>query len=205
MSNDSNAKEIHLAKATLRAERLREARTIDAGKRAPHGAAIGALLAAHPQFVNAKHLLAFAPLPDEPAIGGLIDILLATGRRISLPRVEDDRTTLALYVQTNPLASLARGPMGVRSPEEGLKSDPDEIDCVLVPGVAFAPWGQRLGRGGGHYDRLLARMPHAHLIGVCHGVNLCDSIPIEDHDQRVDVVVSELGLIDCAAQPGRLR
>lgn len=63
----------------------------------------------------------------------------------------------------------------------------DELGVALVPGVAFTSAGDRLGRGGGYYDRLLAQLPPAvRRIGVCHPLQIRDTLPVEDHDVAVD-------------------
>jgi 5-formyltetrahydrofolate cyclo-ligase len=73
------------------------------------------------------------------------------------------------------------------SPEVGL----DEIDCVLVPGVAFSEDGLRLGRGGGYYDATLARMARAVRVGLAFDRQIVPALPREAHDASLDAVVSE--------------
>jgi 5-formyltetrahydrofolate cyclo-ligase len=73
---------------------------------------------------------------------------------------------------------------------------PEEIDVILVPGLAFTRLGQRLGRGGGYYDRYLASLPAKTLkIGVCFGFQIVDALPTESHDQAVAAVVTEAGFL----------
>jgi 5-formyltetrahydrofolate cyclo-ligase len=70
--------------------------------------------------------------------------------------------------------------------------DPAVVDAAVLPGVAFDPRGGRLGAGGGHYDRLLARLPtETTRIGVGFACQLVPHVPTEPHDQRVEVVVTE--------------
>lgn len=70
--------------------------------------------------------------------------------------------------------------------------DPSMIDVVLVPGVAFTARGDRLGQGGGWYDRFLPTVrADARVIGVCFAEQILDDFPIEDHDVRVDQVISD--------------
>lgn len=71
----------------------------------------------------------------------------------------------------------------------------DEVDVVLVPGLAFDRQGNRLGRGKGYYDELLARLPQGTIrIGVTVDELLVDSLPTEDHDQRVAWIATESGV-----------
>lgn len=68
----------------------------------------------------------------------------------------------------------------------------DRIDVVIVPGVAFTPVGDRLGQGGGWYDRLLALVrPDCVSIGVCFVEQIVDRLPTGVHDRRVDLVVGD--------------
>jgi 5-formyltetrahydrofolate cyclo-ligase len=67
----------------------------------------------------------------------------------------------------------------------------DEIDCVVMPGVAFSQDGLRLGRGGGYYDSTLVRMPRAARIGVAFDVQVLPALPREPHDAPLDAVVTE--------------
>lgn len=92
---------------------------------------------------------------------------------------------------------LARG-KEVAVPEDGV--DATWPDVVIVPGVAFTADGLRLGQGGGWYDRFLSTRPEGcRAIGVCFGEQLVGSLPVEEHDVRVDRVVSDGAVGDRAA------
>jgi 5-formyltetrahydrofolate cyclo-ligase len=68
--------------------------------------------------------------------------------------------------------------------------DPLTLDVVVVPGLAFTPDGRRLGQGGGHYDRFLARLrPSCVTVGAAYAEQLVEDLPTEAHDVRVDLVV----------------
>ena len=73
--------------------------------------------------------------------------------------------------------------------------DPADIDVVLLPGLAFDRAGVRLGRGGGHYDRLLPRLrPDCPLVGVAPEAVVVDRLPQEDHDVLVTHLAIESGV-----------
>ena len=81
---------------------------------------------------------------------------------------------------------------------------------MLVPGLLFDVDGYRLGRGGGHYDRFLARiraLPRVAVVGLCFDEQLVESLPRDAWDERVDAVVTERrGLVECGLRrPGPLR
>jgi 5-formyltetrahydrofolate cyclo-ligase len=73
---------------------------------------------------------------------------------------------------------------------------PDELDVILVPGLAFSRSGTRLGQGGGWYDRVLAMAPHAMPVGICFDCQLVPHIPSEPHDRRVALVVTETQIVE---------
>ena len=84
----------------------------------------------------------------------------------------------------------ARRGIEVVTPEDD--PDPGSVDVVVVPGVAFTRDGDRLGQGGGWYDRFLCRLgPGAVSIGVCFVEQVVDELPLEPHDVRVDRVVTD--------------
>lgn len=79
-------------------------------------------------------------------------------------------------------------------PETSLPVALEEIDLLLVPGVAFTRSGRRLGRGGGFYDRLLADPELCAVsFGICFALQVVDNLPTEPHDRPVDRIVTERG------------
>lgn len=88
------------------------------------------------------------------------------------------------------------GPLGIRQPPPGAPAlDPALVDVVLVPGRAFDRWGGRLGRGAGHYDRLLPSLrPSVSRIGVTLDRFVVDGVPVEPHDVRVTHIATESGV-----------
>lgn len=82
----------------------------------------------------------------------------------------------------------------VAVPESGIVAD--WPDMIVVPGTAFTTRGERVGQGGGWYDRFLpGRRPGAMTVGVCFAVQVVDDVPTEGHDVRLDCVVTEDGPI----------
>jgi 5,10-methenyltetrahydrofolate synthetase len=78
-----------------------------------------------------------------------------------------------------------------QNPKNGIQL-PEQIDLVLVPGLAFSKDRHRLGRGGGYFDRLLSgRAKTAFKLGICFGFQVVDQIPTEEHDVIVDAVATE--------------
>ncbi len=137
----------------------------------------------------AGRLFGFAPLRTEP------DWLAAGwGDEIALPRIEGERLVFCLAPRRE---SLVTGPFGTREPgAEAAEVFPEAGDTILVPGLAFDGRGGRLGRGGGFYDRFLARAAGVRRVGVCFADQIIDEVPMEPHDARVDALVTEAGWLD---------
>lgn len=92
---------------------------------------------------------------------------------------------------------VPRGPLPAKGPWLGA-GDPCEPDLIVVPGLLFSPAGYRLGRGGGFYDRLLGKSrPVRGAIGVCFEEQLCEGIPTEAHDMKLNVIVTDRRVILC--------
>jgi 5-formyltetrahydrofolate cyclo-ligase len=131
-------------------------------------------------------VLGYLALPDEVALDGLAHPSLC------LPRLSDDA---AMTVHTAG-PDRERHALGFEQPSVGTPVvDPGELAAVLVPGRVFDRDGYRLGRGGGHYDRLLPRLaPGVPVIGVTTAARLVDRLPREAHDVPMTHLATELGL-----------
>ena len=182
-----------MTKDELRREMRRRLRTLG-DTRAEKSRAIVETVAAHPDFLRSDRVALFAPLPSEPDIEGL----WAKGARgFCYPRVTGETIEFVNVPKLAALTPAAWNPT-VREPafEDARIISPDEIELILVPGLAFTRDGQRLGRGGGFYDRFLSRLPGSTCkLGVCFDQQIVASLPAEAHDQLVDAVATESGLI----------
>ena len=159
--------------------------------RAEKSARICAAIASSAAWLGARTVAIFAPQPREPDVELLW--MHGTGKTLAYPRVTEGRLDLFRVAM---LHELAPGAFGVREPLVKIDNaiDPGMLDLILVPGVAFTLSGDRLGRGGGYYDRLLASLPaHVCKIGVCFDSQVLHELPGEPHDQRVDSLVTESG------------
>jgi 5-formyltetrahydrofolate cyclo-ligase len=86
----------------------------------------------------------------------------------------------------------------VAIPEDDPPIDPMAVDVVIVPGLAFTRAGDRLGQGGGWYDRFLPRIrPDCATVGVGFQRQLVEVLPTEEHDVALSIVVSEVGVLRC--------
>jgi 5-formyltetrahydrofolate cyclo-ligase len=118
----------------------------------------------------------------------------ARGGLVALPRVSQEAPRLRFHRVVADVP-LARGPFGLLEPDATLPElTLDEVDVMLVPGVAFDADGRRLGLGGGYYDGALAdarALGHAALIGIAYDFQIVDRCPAGAHDVPVDLVVTD--------------
>lgn len=147
------------------------------------------LLSAQPIWVCAHSVLCFAPLAGEPDITPVIDDALRANKAVASPRF-DFATGRYSAAQITARSQLIPGRFGALEPDAGCPLIPlNQLDLVLVPGVAFDLAGRRLGRGKGFYDRLLAEV-RGHKCGVAFDEQIIAEVPEEPHDVRVDSILT---------------
>lgn len=170
----------HAAKAALRSRMQAWRRRLRPDQLTELSARVSARLAAWAPLAAARCVLAYRPLRREPQIGPLLGAMRARGVRVVVPRVVGEDLELREL-----------------SPDggDGAPVPPDAIDVALVPGLAFDGRGGRLGRGGGHYDRLLPQLrPDCERVGVCFAGQVVDRVPRQWWDAPVDWVATEEGI-----------
>ena len=182
-------------KEELRAQSKAFLRSISTTDLNLQSARIADRISAMPEWDRAKTILGFVPGNHEPDINKLLKEAISTGKRICLPQFNPIQTTYSAVLVSNPNTDLISGKYGVLEPKAGSEVIPfSEIDCVLVPGLAFDSTGGRLGRGGGWFDRMLAEIRGLR-IGVAFSVQLVGNVPVESHDIRMDCLVTAEELI----------
>jgi 5-formyltetrahydrofolate cyclo-ligase len=157
--------------------------------------AIAEHLLATPEVRRAATVATYISLSNEPGTGPLVEQLHALGRRLILPvLLPDNDLDWAVYQGPRSLVPASRGllePTGPRLGPEAVAT----ADVVLCPGLAVDRRGHRLGRGGGSYDRALARVPVGTFVcTVLYDEELVEHVPAEAHDLPVTAVVTPSGV-----------
>jgi 5-formyltetrahydrofolate cyclo-ligase len=185
--------DIRSRKRAIRRRVIARVRALDPARRAEEDRALAGSFAALPGFREARCVLLYASaFPEEVPTGPLLLEALARGKRLVCPRVDRDARRLSLFQVDDPGRDLVPGALGIPEPGECCRRvEPEEIDWVLVPGVAFNARCYRLGRGAGYYDRLLPTLrPDAPRWVLIYDAQWVDELPVEPHDVPVDGVVS---------------
>lgn len=158
--------------------------------------AIADHLLAAPEVRRAATVACYVSVGTEPGTTALLDRLTSAGKRVILPvLLPDNDLDWAEYHGETSLAPAGRGLLEPMSRRLG----PDAVataDAVLVPGLAVSAMGQRLGRGGGSYDRALSRVPVGTFTCVLlYADETVAAVPSEPHDQPVAAAATPAGII----------
>ena len=150
---------------------------------------------------SSDSILAYASFANELSLDPFIAAALNQGKRIAIPSIDWTHKSMSAKQITNLDTDLIPGRYDIRVPREGCALvEPEQIDVILLPGLAFDRAGNRLGRGAGFYDRYISALKESGhnptLIGVCYHAQIVDSVPTEPHDHRVDRVITELGPLE---------
>jgi 5-formyltetrahydrofolate cyclo-ligase len=145
------------------------------------------------EFKRAKVVMFYIAKDGEVETRQMISEAKALGKRIVVPHI-NRKTKKMLACQLKDMdKELCKGPYGLQQPKENCKRPLKlkSIDLVVVPGIAFSQDGQRLGRGGGYYDRFLKRLPKKSLkVGLAFNFQIVKNLPSLSHDVPVDIVLS---------------
>ncbi len=146
-----------------------------------------------PVFERAGCVLLYASaFAEEIETGPLLRLTLDRGKRLVCPRVDRASGRLHLHEVAAIETDLRRGTLGIPEPRKTcVLVAPDEVDWVLVPGLGFNEACYRIGRGAGHYDRLLPMLrPEATRWAIALDCQWVDDLPVEPHDVPLDGVSS---------------
>lgn len=151
-----------------------------------------------PFVEDAKVIMCYLAMEDEVQLMNFIAYALKKGKSICVPHIRD-KAGLMDAVKIESLDKLVSGEFGILTVDNpDIKiMQPNEIDLVIVPGVAFDKQGHRLGMGAGFYDRFLLNVDQADFVGVALSCQIVDFVPSMVHDCLVDYIITKDGIINC--------
>jgi 5-formyltetrahydrofolate cyclo-ligase len=148
-----------------------------------------------PEYQNAKTVLFYIDVRSEVRTRNDLANALHSGKKIVVPYCVDGELELFHLEDTN---ELATGMYKILEPRADFRTiasknvDVEQIDLIIVPGVAFDRRGGRTGHGKGYYDKLLEHArPDTPLVALAFECQIFDEIPMQDHDVFMDKVVTE--------------
>jgi len=178
-------------------------------ERAALSRAITARILDLPPYNSAGTVLGYMSFGAEFSTTAWLQRALRDGKQVLLPKVNSGTKQLELYRIGDLQHDVAPGLWDIPEPLPHRCARVDaleQVDFILLPGVAFARDGSRLGYGGGFYDKLLARMSpdegarHPALAAAAFSMQLQEGIPQEPTDRKVEWLLTELEAINCSAE-----
>jgi 5-formyltetrahydrofolate cyclo-ligase len=146
-----------------------------------------------PSYAEVASIILYAAKDNEVATDLIFAHAITSGRRVLYPRIVAETHQLSL-IPVDTRAELQPGAFGILEPTgaEVARYADLERALICVPGVAFGPAGQRLGRGGGYYDRLIAALlPQTITAGLAYSFQVLDRLPESPSDRRLGLIVTE--------------
>jgi len=188
-------------KAEVRNELLRKRDRIPPEVRKVKNRLIRERLLSLAEFKNASVIFFFASFRTEVDTTELIKTSLSDGKRVVLPKVKKDTQELLLYEITD-FGQLSPGYMNIPEPlVQDVQMSINDVELVIIPGAGFDILGNRIGYGGGYYDRLLAGLQKpVPVIAPSYEEQVVDVIPSEPHDIKVQIIATDSRLIRCGPQ-----
>ena len=153
-------------------------------------------------FRHTDSFLAYYSIEGEVYTINIIEAALEQGKRVYLPRCTKSQTgtDIMFFHKVNNLSELVEGMYGIHEPPEKFPLFEPKGHCAcIVPGLAFDITGNRIGYGKGYYDRFLRDFCGTK-IGLCYSDFLLDSLPVGRYDTKVDMVITEKGIVNLNAK-----
>ena len=167
--------------------------SLPAGLRQLRSALILQTLQSRPEYLAAKTLALTHSVGSEVDTVPLIEDRLSAGQKVLLPLI-GKRGSMEFHEVAGSLDSLVSSRYGIPEPDPKIHPlvPPERIDLVVAPGVAFDPQGNRLGLGGGYFDRFLGRLPErVPVLGLAFECQIVEAVPHDAPDRPVDAVLTE--------------
>ncbi len=177
-------------RAEIRAAKRRQRAALSPAEQAEKSASIVQRLLTLQDLQRASNIFLYRAVPGEVSLAGLKEAARGPKHWLYPLCFGEGRMEALLPDDEN---AWKEGSFGILEPllERSRQWEPEAIDLVLVPLVAFDRALNRIGMGGGYYDRYLLRCPQALHIGVAFEIQYCPDIPIEPWDQKLDLIVTE--------------
>jgi 5-formyltetrahydrofolate cyclo-ligase len=196
MKSSSSSKDIQKLKIKIRSNIQGERDSLDESIRQEKSHLIANKLMGLSQYGESSYILAYYPFRSEIDTRIIIRDAVTRGKKVALPRV--GKRGLELFYIKNLEEDLEHGSYDIMEPIPSRceKAATSHIDLVIVPGVGFDRDHNRLGYGGGFYDRLLTSIPvGVPRIALAFDLQVISEIPVSGHDLKIDILITESQII----------
>ena len=196
---DLQARRLNMPKQLLRQQMLAQRRILTLDEWRDSSLLAQNSLLSLQEYLAASCIALYAPIQNEIDTAQILAAALLTGKRVLYPALLGHEIVLR---QVKEPACFKEGKFGIQEPcQDNFDYLADEPNLIVVPGVAFDLSGHRIGFGKGYYDRFLNNpMRSAKLTGLCHDFQVtAEAVPTEEHDIRMDIVVTEKRVIRCGS------
>ena len=146
-------------------------------------------------YKKSEQIMLYMPLGNETDTALIIQSAFRDQKTVLLP-VTDEKNGQITPVVVSRDTEFTTGAFSVLEPIETKVGDMKKTDVILVPGIAFDQRGSRIGFGKGCYDRFSKNLSSL-MIGFCYHFQICEKIPSENHDVKMNLLVTEKGLFRC--------
>lgn len=151
------------------------------------------------EFKNSKTIMTYLSFKEEVNTFKLIEKMMDLEKNVLTTYTDKNKNIIVPCKLKDLDESLDENPFGYLEPKEDLieEVDPGQIDLIITPGLAFDKKGNRIGYGGGYYDKLLARAPQAIKIALSYDFQILSKVPSGKFDIAVDYIVTPTKIIVC--------
>lgn len=140
------------------------------------------------EYGGAHDICLYMAINNEVELSYMTEKAWKCGKRLWLPRVIDGEMSFFSYTEKT---RLLKGAFGIMEPDSCEVLEPEDSTLVIMPGAVFSKTRDRIGYGGGYYDRFLDENPQVMTAAVCYDFQILDAIPAEKHDVKPHMVISE--------------
>jgi 5-formyltetrahydrofolate cyclo-ligase len=138
---------------------------------------------------TAKKIMIYYSVRKEVKTEAIINFLLKKDKMVALPVCLPERELKAALIKD--LSRLQPAAFGLMEPgPDAAILNPDQIDLIIAPGVAFDEKGRRLGHGAGYYDRFLSKTANSFILGLAYDFQVVAEVPLENHDIRMNGILT---------------
>jgi len=179
-------------KNSLMEQFLKKRKELTKSKLITNSRQIKQLLFSTTWYRSASKILFYVSFNNEVSTHEMIKDALLNGKTVLVPKCDTEKNTLCISHLIH-WADLEKGAYSILEPRQDcLRPVPvSSVDLIIVPGVVFDTKGNRIGYGKGFYDRLLQEAKNAYSIGLAFESQIIESIPSEEHDEKVDIIITE--------------